>query len=122
MNLNFWLDNLLKDYKVRVEKNENGDLILKSQNDGVIIQVNEMKLENQNVVWAKKLKKHKVVLRDCNNGKVVIEYETHNLNDLICKLFREMQNVRESEKDNELKKLREEYIKLNKIMETKFTS
>lgn len=122
MNLNFWLDNLLEDYKVRVEKNESGDLILKSQNDGVIIQVNEMKLENQNVVWAKKLKKHKVVLRDCNNGKVVIEYETHNLNDLICKLFREMQNVRESEKDNELKKLREEYIKLNKIMETKFTS
>lgn len=122
MKLDFWLDNLLEDYKVRVEKNESGDLILKSQNDGVIIQVNEMKLENQNVVWAKKLKKHKVVLRDCNNGKVVIEYETHNLNDLICKLFREMQNVRESEKDNELKKLREEYIKLNKIMETKFTS
>lgn len=110
--MNDLLNEMLKEYKPICEKNENGELIIKTENIGVIIKIFEIKLDIKDIPWIKNLKKYKVLLKDYNTKKLITTYETQDVNGLIKELYSMMNQIKDKEKNQEINELRIRYENL----------
>lgn len=110
--MNDLLNEMLKEYKPICEKNENNELIIKTENTGVIIKIFEIKLDIKDILWIKNLKKYKVLLKDYNTKKLITTYETQDVNGLIKELYSMMNQIKDKEKNQEINELRIRYENL----------
>ena len=106
------MNEILKEYKPICEKNENDELIIKTENTGVIIKIFEIKLDIKDIPWIKNLKKYKVLLKDYNTKKLITTYETQDVNGLIKELYSMMNQIKDKEKNQEINELRIRYENL----------